>query len=96
MAPAYRFDFVNRDGSVDTFDIGESADDGAAALHARSAMLVSLTAVAVEVWRGDARLCRICRDSSQRYLRGDLGLGPRAFSRPEGGERRPSARAASA
>ena len=63
MQPGYRFDFVNRDGSVDTFEIGQARDDGDAALRARSAMLVSLTAVAVEVWKGGERLSRIRRDS---------------------------------
>jgi hypothetical protein len=64
MDPGYRFDFVNRDGSVDTFEIGLAKDDGDAALRARSAMLVSLTAVAVEVWKDGSRLCSIRRDSA--------------------------------
>lgn len=63
MGQGYRFDFVNRDGSVDNYEIGAPSDDGDAALRARSAMLVSLTAVAVEVWKDDERLCRIRRDS---------------------------------
>jgi hypothetical protein len=63
MGQSYRFDFVNRDGSVDNYEIGSPSDDGDAALRARSAMLVSLTAVAVEVWKDDERLCRIRRDS---------------------------------
>lgn len=47
---AYTFDFLNRDGSIDTFDIGAFADDSEARLRARAALLSSLTAVAVEVW----------------------------------------------
>ncbi len=80
MEPGYRFDFVNRDGSVDTFEIGQSRDDGDAALRARAAMLVSLTAVAVEVWKGGERLCRIRRDSGPGAP--SLGLQALASGQP--------------
>lgn len=70
MDQRYRFDFVNRDGSIDSFSLGEfgelgaARDDGEATLRARSAMLVSQTAVAVEVWKDGERLCRVRRDAN--------------------------------
>jgi hypothetical protein len=64
VVQAYTFDFVNQDGSIDTFDIGEFDDDGAAAGKARSALLASLSAVAVEVWREGARVAQIRRDGA--------------------------------
>ncbi|HTI66657.1 MAG TPA: hypothetical protein VL460_03805 [Caulobacteraceae bacterium] len=97
---------MNRDGSVDTFEIGKSEDDCAATRQARSAMLVSQTAVAVEIWRDGSRVCRIGRDgaapraasafASLGSAGGDHRTGATAFYRPAGDDRRPTARAASA
>jgi hypothetical protein len=100
MDEGYRFDFVNRDGSVDTFELGQPACDGDAALRARAAMLVSLTAVAVEVWKDGERLCRVRRDGDlgppARQALASTRVSPLSASRREDDGSRPAAAAASA
>jgi hypothetical protein len=100
MREGYRFDFLNRDGSVDTFELGQPGDDGDAALRARAAMLVSLTAVAVEVWKDGEKLCRVRRDSNlappARQALASPHVAPLSASRPADGDFPPAAAAASA
>ena len=59
---AYSFDFLNRDGSIDTFDIGAFDNDAEAIVRARAALLSSLTAVAVEVWCDGEAIAIVRRD----------------------------------
>lgn len=49
----YAFDFTNPDGSVDHFQLGLFNSDAAALDAGRDALLASLTANAVNVWRDD-------------------------------------------
>lgn len=63
---AYCFDFVNGDGSIDSYDIGAFGSDHEAERQARDALLVSTTAIAVEVWSEGARLATIQRMAAQR------------------------------
>lgn len=60
--PAYTFDFLNRDGSIEAFDIGAFANDVEASDRARAALLVDLTAVAVEVWSEGGAVTAIRRE----------------------------------
>lgn len=60
--PQYRFDFHNRDGSVDCYDLGRIEDVAAARKAARAAMLVSQSAQAVEIWREQTMLDRLRRN----------------------------------
>ena len=62
--PPYRFEFHNRDGSVDTYDLGRFEDDRSAQRAAREALLVSQCALAVDIWRDHAPLARLKRDGS--------------------------------
>lgn len=61
----YSCRFKNRDGSVDRLELGVFADDGAAAYAARNALLVSLAAVVIELWRGDRLLDSYNRDAAR-------------------------------
>lgn len=55
----------NRDGSVDRLELGVFADEGQAACAARTALLVSLAAVTIELWRGERMLDSYNRDGAQ-------------------------------
>jgi len=61
----YSCRLTNRDGSVDKFELGVFADEGAAACAARTALLVSLAAVTIELWRGQKMLDSYSRDAAQ-------------------------------
>jgi hypothetical protein len=63
-ARGYRFEFVHRDGSIDCYDLGRVEDDAAARRRAREALLVSLSAQTVAVWRDAMLIDRIRRDGA--------------------------------
>jgi hypothetical protein len=66
----------NRDGSRDTFDLGDFADEEQAARAARSALLVSLSGRNVELWREQALVRSFARDVAQfRSRNHPLGRG---------------------
>jgi hypothetical protein len=75
---AYCFDFVNHDGSIDSYDIGVFASDAEAERQAREAMLASTTAVSVDVWSEGDQVARIWRDL-RRSLRSRPLAGGRAL-----------------
>lgn len=74
---AYTFDFLNRDGSIDTFDIGAFDSDAEALVQARAALLSSLTAVAVEVWREGEAVAIVRRPGSPPSAANVRGRGQR-------------------
>lgn len=55
--------FSNRDGSTDTWELGSFPSEEDALREARAALYVSLSAVAVEVYRGEARVSRVGRQA---------------------------------
>lgn len=55
----------NRDGSKDTFDLGDFQDDELAMRAARNALLVSLSGRHVELWRERDLVARVARDVAQ-------------------------------
>jgi hypothetical protein len=55
----YAFDFLNATGAIDHIDLGYFAADGEACAQAKAALLVSYTAVAVDVWRDDRFLATV-------------------------------------
>jgi hypothetical protein len=63
--PNYRLQLLNRDGSSDSFALGDFSDDGQALRDAKAALHVSLSAVSGELWRGDQSVGRILRDSGR-------------------------------
>jgi hypothetical protein len=75
---SYAFDLMNRDGSIESFDLGAFDTDIEALRHARSALLASLTAFAVEVWSDGVRIGRIRRDLAGFATVADLGARDRA------------------
>lgn len=54
--------FSNRDGSTDTWELGAFPCEEAALQEARAALYVSLSAVAVDLYRGEAQVSRVGRD----------------------------------
>jgi hypothetical protein len=66
MVRAYCFDFMNHDGSIDQYDIGAFGSDAEAERQARDALLVSTTAVAVEIWKEGAQIGKIRRSLPSR------------------------------
>jgi hypothetical protein len=62
---SYRLQLLNRDGSIDSFELGDFTDDMRALRDAKAALHVSLSAVSGEVWRGDQSVGRILRDSGR-------------------------------
>lgn len=73
----------NRDGSEDDVELGVCADDGAAYLATRSALLVSLSARAAELWRGDLLIGRLTREVAQFRSRPEpLRAGWRTSAEP--------------
>lgn len=55
----------NRDGSKDTFDLGDFQDEEMAMRAARNALLVSLSGHHVELWRERDLVGRLARDVAQ-------------------------------
>lgn len=71
----YTCRLVNRDGSADDIDIGDFIDDGSAILAGRNALLVSLTAAAMEVWCDELLIVRLARDVAQFRRRNEPPRG---------------------
>lgn len=67
----------NRDGSQDTFDLGDFQDDEGAVRAARNALLVSLSGRQVELWRDRDMVARLARDVAQFRNRAHPVLGRR-------------------
>jgi hypothetical protein len=58
---AYAFDFINRDGSIDHFELGLFNDRAAALDAAKAALYASTSAVEVDVWDEADRVAKLTR-----------------------------------
>lgn len=78
----YTASFLNRDGSSDVIELGEFADEALAIRTARSALFVSLSALAVDVSCGDVRVAHVRREAprfsaptdARRFSRGTAAV----------------------
>jgi len=59
---SYAFDLMNRDGSIDSFEVGAFDSDIEALQHAGAALIASATAFAVNIWCDGVRVGRVRRD----------------------------------
>jgi hypothetical protein len=80
----YSFDFIDHTGAISSFDLGRFEGDAEAMRAGRSALNVSLGAVAVEILRGGRRVGRLNREASpypkcaepRRFFRGEGSSAP--------------------
>ena len=61
----YTFDFINHDGSIDSFDIGAFIDDADAVQRAQAELFVSQVAIRVDVWSHGACVARLPREEAR-------------------------------
>ena len=68
----YTARITNKDGSVDFLELYQTTSDAGALQRARSALFVSLSAVSVEVFLGEAPVGHVRREL-QRFPRPTVG-----------------------